>query len=374
MANGIYLGINSREEQAEMDENRRKFHQIKVWFEKTFLVEIISIIYLSITSVINIFSLIFGVIYLFLLKRKNEKICKAATLAHFLLGLITVVTAVSFCVTSFAADTPNVSLISEALAKRITSMSTENLANSEGNIIIMDSIMDGVRIFSVINALLSLILSGLPVYFNYKAAIYCSINDELKLKPGYPYFHPDIALQRTAEEIANQKEHKIETDTASAVSNANLMNKLRDQNVDFSDTDALFNSIVANTKNDTPSNKSKGSQALNYADSLLRSASNTGKRQYASSDMNMIKDYAHNTADKLSNILGIRKETPNSIAMKALVEEAEKLRMKKQFQANHPEIQNEATPYERPISTWDNSTDSDGELAKSIGLANLDEN
>ena len=153
MANGIYLGINSREEQAEMDENRRKFHQIKVWFEKTFLVEIISIIYLSITSVINIFSLIFGVIYLFLLKRKNEKICKAATLAHFLLGLITVVTAVSFCVTSFAADTPNVSLISEALAKKITSMSTENLANSEGNIIIMDSIMDGVRIFSVINVL-----------------------------------------------------------------------------------------------------------------------------------------------------------------------------------------------------------------------------
>ncbi len=259
MANGIYVGINSGQELAELDENRDKMHQIKVWFKNTTIIEIVSVIYLTFASPFHIFAAVFGVIYLILLNKKNANICKAGALIHLISALFVIITSAVYCILSFTSDAPSVSLLPKGLSMLVPE---DDVINSDGNKNMINMLMDSIQIITAINLIISVVMCLLPVWFNIKAAKFCIMHDELKDKYGYPYFHPDIAIRKTAEEFQNAKERKIQTNITEL----------------------------------------------------------TG------------------TAENFTKIFAPKKESENSQAMKALVEEAEKLKKQKQMQTERKDI------------------------------------
>lgn len=344
MANGIYNDINTKEDYSEMEENRTRMHQIKVWFERTVIVEVISMVYLMFASVIHFMAPVLGAVYLVLLRKKSVKVCKAGVLAHLLIAIIVIITSASYCISAFTADSPSVSLLPDGLAGILTTVPTEEIADSESNKSLTGLFFNSIKAFTVINMLISTGLSLLPVWFSIKAVKYCEMHDELKEKNGYPYFHPDIALQRATEEIEYSKNHKIQADTRSAVTNAELMKKLRDQNVDFKDTNALMAGIIENSGSQQKSAQNS-SQALDMVDSMLNNArrktSGFDKNRFATSDMNSLAG----TFGKFAQLISPKKESENSLAMKALVKEAERLRQQKQFQKDNG---NASIPLHKP--------------------------
>jgi hypothetical protein len=216
----------------------------------------------------------------------------------------------------------------------MTSLPIEDIINSEGNQNIASLLFNVIKAFTVINVLLSAFLSLIPVWLSVKATGYCEMHDELKEKNGYPFFHPDIALQSMTEEIENQKTHRLQTDTKMAVTNAQLMDRLREQKVDIKDTDALIAGIIENSgseQKDTRSSANVVDMVDSMFDSARKSASGSSKSRFATSDMNSVSGIF----GKLTQISGTKKETENSLAMKALVKEAERLRQKKQFQSQN---------------------------------------
>lgn len=189
MANGIYTTVNSREELAEMDENRDKMHQVKVWFEKAAIIEAIVMIYLSFASVIGNFAVILGVVYLILLKKKDAKICRTAAFIHLLLAVLIVITSIVYCVSAFTAGASSLSMpkVFSAIVPE------EAIMSSEGNQSLTDVAFKSIKIITIINLIISSFMSLLPVWVSMKSIDYCIMHDELKEKNGYPGFYPDIA-------------------------------------------------------------------------------------------------------------------------------------------------------------------------------------
>lgn len=253
MANGIYTTVNSREELAEMDENRDKMHQVKVWFEKAAIIETIVMIYLSFASVIGNFAVILGVVYLILLKKKDAKICRTAAFIHLLPAVLIVITSIVYCVSAFTAGASSLSMpkVFSAIVPE------EAIMSSEGNQSLTDVAFKSIKIITIINLIISSFMSLLPVWVSMKSIDYCIMHDELKEKNGYPYFHPDIYVSQN---------------------------------------------------------------------------------RFATSDMNSLTGFAQ----KLNKALTPEKNSENSQAMKALVEEAEKLKIQKQMQSERTN-----TPHEK---------------------------
>ncbi|MBE6841214.1 MAG: hypothetical protein E7510_00050 [Ruminococcus sp.] len=254
MANGIYTTVNSREELAEMDENRDKMHQIKIWFEKAAIIEAVSMIYLTITSSLSVLAAVPGIIYLAFIKKKDAGICKIVTLLHMLLALLVIVTSVTFCISALTSDAPSVSLLPKGLSNIVPE---DVAADSDGNRYMVNVIFDSVKIITIVNLIISAFMSLLPIWISVKSINYCTTHDKLKEKPGYPYFHPDI---------------------------------------------------------------------------------NVSQNRFATSDMNSLTGFAQ----KLNKALTPEKNSENSQAMKALVEEAEKLKIQKQMQSERTN-----TPHEK---------------------------
>lgn len=276
MANGIYTTINSREELAEMDENRDKMHQVKIWFEKAAIIEAVSMIYLTITSSFSILAAVPGIIYLAFIKKKDAGICKIIALLHIILSVLVIVTSVTFCISALTSDAPSVSLLPKGLSNIVPE---DVAADSDGNKYMVNVIFDSVKIITIVNLIISAFMSLLPVWLSMKSINYCTMHDELKEKPGYPYFRPDI---------------------------------------------------------------------------------NVPQNRFVTSDMNSLTE----TCQKLSKILTPKKESENSQSMKALVEEAEKLRTQKQMQtertnANSDKQENSDIAFMPEIDILPIITDSD---------------
>lgn len=193
MANGIYTTVSSREELAEMDENRDKMHQIKIWFEKAAIIEAVSMIYLTITSSFSVLSAVPGIIYLAFIKKKDAGICKIVALLHMILALLVIVTSVTFCISALTSDAPSVSLLPKSLSNIVPE---DVAADSDGNKYMVNVIFDSVKIITIVNLIISAFMSLLPVWLSMKSIDYCIMHDELKEKSGYPYFHPDINVSQ----------------------------------------------------------------------------------------------------------------------------------------------------------------------------------
>lgn len=352
MANGIVYGINSKEDQEEMEENRGRMNRVKMWFRKAAIIEAVCLLYLFLGSILHWWVLVPGIFYIYNFSKKDETLCKRATLVHIAAAVIVIVSAISYCVVAFTSDTSHASVIPPGLTAVLTSVPAEIVAEGQGNKTIMDLLMGVVKTFTVINLIISSVLSLLPVWIGYKSAEYCRIHDELKECNGYPHFHPEIALMNAAEDIQHNKDRRVRSDAASAVTNAQLMNQLRSQNVDFSDTSALLQGVISNSE----SSKKKSSAALAQVEEMFRNNSHyrgRDDRVWHRSSYGNTKMLIQDTVNKY---LQPWKENSNAPAMNALMQEAERLRERKAALNNMPGSPGNYP--ERTVGTWGDNDNS----------------
>ena len=326
MANGIYMNINSAQDLEDMEKNREQMHKIKVWFELTMLIEIISALYLSFTSVPGILAIALGLIYVLLLNRKNRKICLTAFMVHIILAVIVLIPAVMFCADAFAfksGTAGDAALLSSGSMRLFTSLSPENAESGGSGSPVMNLLYGGVKLTSVINLVCSLVVTITPIVFNYKAVCYCSINEELSAKPGYPEFHPDLALEQAVAGIENKSKNRSNRNIETVEQNKELLNKLREQNVDFTDMDSVMSGIIASSKE---TDKRKGYEPAGENGTHSRSYdelfSGLKKNNYSTSELRSLSDVINRFTSK--------KETEAQKAMKELVAEAERLKALKE--------------------------------------------
>lgn len=346
MANGIYTDINSADDFSQMEKNRWRMHRVKVWTEWTMVIEIIEAIYLAFASFLGIAAVPAGLAYIYFLNRKDPKICRRGMLVHIVLMAVVVFVAVYYLIMAFSMKNPSASFLPAGLASLVSSVPAESLSGTEGYEEIMKLITRSLKILASVNLICSAAVTAAPVWMHYKEYEYCQIHEELKSCTGYPHFHPDIALMRAAGEISEKKEHKIQTDTDSAVTNAQLMNRLRDSNVNFNDTDALFAAVTANARPEKRASSS-GSDALSRVDAMIADA--RSDRKFSSSAMRTLTESAGSSVLKTAELFGVRRKTANARAMEELVREADRLRAQKS-----PGTSNDVSSLtERKISTWD---------------------
>ncbi|MDO5148831.1 MAG: hypothetical protein Q4D76_05495 [Oscillospiraceae bacterium] len=349
MANGIYMNINSAQDLEDMQKNREQMHKIKVWFELAALIEIISALYLSFTSVLGIFAIALGLIYVFLLNRKNRKICLTAFMVHIILAVIVLIPAVMFCADAFAlkaGSAGDTTLLTSGSMRMFTSLSPEYAESGGTGSSVMNLLSGGVKLTSVINLICSLVMTITPIVFNYKAVCYCSINEELSVRPGYPEFHPDLALEQAAADIENKSRNRSNSNIETVEQNKELLNKLREQNVDFTDMDSVMSGIIASSK-ETDKKRGYGTARKNvtHGRSYDELFSGLKKNNYSTSELRSLSDVINRFTSK--------KETEAQKAMKELVAEAERL---KALKANPAETGRQEEMYKTQINPSLNPT------------------
>ena len=193
----------------EMEDNRLHMLKIKRWFEFTITYEIICSIYLSSLSyllVLQILAFVAGLVYIFMINRKDPSIIKKAIVVHAVLAFIVVGSAVS-AVAEISDMTPDVSSnVVDMFVSGVSSVPDDVSETSESGKELLAKI---AKVASWINLFCAAVIMIPPVFINAGALKKCQEYYSMSDKPGFPHFMTNVEYYTAfrKEESINAIEH-----------------------------------------------------------------------------------------------------------------------------------------------------------------------
>lgn len=204
----------TKESFAEMEENRKQMIRVKQWFQIVIAAELVFAIYMAGFSLVRTAGIIFAaaaVLYAFNVNKKDEKLCRIGAAGHIAAGLLVTVSSAKILSEILSLDPSGSSAAAVAIEgiSHLTSVPAEEL---ESGAIDMSIFIKGLKAAASVNLICAVLISVIPFILNLKVIKLCSVNAELSMQPGYPYFNKDIEFAQAVKKVDRDRRKRENAD------------------------------------------------------------------------------------------------------------------------------------------------------------------